>query len=424
MNTPFPENELYSRKNKNWLNILFGVVFTMFVLTVSFGIGFELGKRSGEASDRVITLNNSRVINEKQSGDNIIDFSLFWDVWDLLKDKYVDTESLDASQLLYGAINGMLRATGDPYTVFLSPEENEKFNEDITGKFEGIGAEIGIKGGILTIIAPLKDSPAEKSGLRSGDKVLKINDEITSEMDIDDSVDKIRGPKGTEVVLTIFRDGDEETREIIVIRDTIDIKSVELDFKDNIAYIEVNRFSRETVQEFSLIAKKVLSGDSKGIIIDLRNNPGGFLDISVVLASKMLPKDKVVVIEEDSDGKRKELLSQGGDVFSEMETIIIINEGSASASEILAGALRENRDNVTIVGKKSFGKGSVQELIDLDSGSAVKITVAKWLTPKGNQINNEGIAPDVEVDLTNDDYDNNRDPQLEKALEILKEKTQ
>lgn len=412
-------------RGKKITSILFSFVFVVFLISVSFGIGFELGKKKeGTAELEKIPVTEAIFINKERGASSVIDFSLFWEVWKLVQEKFVDAEKLDANQLFFGAINGMLRATGDPYTVFFDSEENKKFNEDITGSFEGIGAEIGIKGGVLTIVAPLKDSPAEKAGLRAGDKVLKIGEDSTAETSVDDAIDKIRGDKGTDVVLTIFRNGEDETREITITRDTISVKSVEVEFKDDgsIAYIELNRFGADTTGEFRKIANDVISHKVQGVILDMRNNPGGFLDVSVELASKMLPKGKTVVIEEDSEGNQKKLPTAGGDVLSGIETIVLINEGSASASEILAGALKDNRENVTIVGMKSFGKGSVQELIPLKQGTAVKITVAKWLTPNGKQINNEGINPDIEIDLTNDDYEKDRDPQLDKALETLREK--
>jgi carboxyl-terminal processing protease len=240
-------------------------------------------------------------------------------------------------------------------------------------------------------------------------------------MILEDAVDQIRGTKGTEVTLTIFRTGEENTEDIKVQRDVINVKSVNLEFKeDNIAYIKISRFGDDTDSGFSSIASKVASQNPKGIIIDLRNDPGGYLDKAVDVASKMIPKSKTVVIEENSSGNQNKLNTYGGDILSNFKTIVLINEGSASAAEILAGALREDRDNVTLEGKTSFGKGSVQEFMKLPQGTAAKITVAKWLTPNGNQINNVGIKPDVEVDLTNDDYQNNRDPQLDKALELLK----
>lgn len=420
-----PEKTTTDNQSKKATRLIFSLFCGAFLVVVSFGIGFELGKKD-EAATKLesIPATEAIFVNKEKGASNVIDFSLFWEVWRLVQEKFVDAEKLDANKLFFGAINGMLRATGDPYTVFFDSEENRKFNEDIAGSFEGIGAEIGIKGGVLTIVAPLKDSPAEKAGLRSGDKILKIGEDNTSDMSIDDAIDKIRGAKGTDVVLTIFHNGDEETREITVTRDTINVKSVNLEFKDdgNIAYVELNRFGADTAIGFRKIANDIVAKKSQGLILDMRNNPGGFLDVSVEVASKLIPKGKTVVIEEDSDGNQKKLPTSGGDVLSGIETVVLINEGSASASEILAGALKDNRENITIVGMKSFGKGSVQELIPLKQGTAVKITVAKWLTPNGKQINDEGIGPDIEVDLTNDDYENDRDPQLEKALDILQEK--
>ncbi|MFZ2299982.1 MAG: S41 family peptidase, partial [Candidatus Moraniibacteriota bacterium] len=365
------------------------------------------------------------IIINKKSQEKTIDFALFWKVWALLQDRYVDGGKLDARELFYGAIDGMLAATGDPYTTFFDPKENKAFQEDISGTFEGIGAEMGIKNDILTIIAPLEGTPAEKSGLISGDKILKIDGESTVNMSLEEAVSRIRGPKESEVKLTIFHNGDEESREIIVRRDIILVKSVRFEMKENdIAYIRVNRFGDDTEREFRTAIRQTLNNKATGIILDMRNNPGGFLETSIELASLMLPGGKIVVMEENGAGERKELKARGGDVLSSIPTVVLINEGSASASEILAGALKDNRDNVTLVGKKSFGKGSVQELISVGRDTSVKITVARWLTPSGNQINNVGITPDVEIGLTRDDLDNSRDPQLDKALEILKEKNQ
>jgi len=396
----------------------FIVLFSIF----SFWFGFQRGKKEGSASlPEQMPLENTLIINKDRSIDTL-DFSLFWKVWDILKEKYVDASKLDAQKLFYGAIKGMLAATGDPYTSFFDPEENKKFNEDITGSFEGIGAEIGIKGGILTVIAPLEGAPAEKAGLRAGDKIIKIEDKSTSDISIDEAVDMLHGKKGTEVKITIFREGEQDSREISIIRDVINVKSVKFEEKDeNIAYIKISRFGDNTFKEFSAVLREINKQEIKGIILDLRNDPGGYLETAVEIGSKMLSKGSVVVVEENGEGKQEKLLARGGDEFSSIKTVVLINEGSASASEILAGALREGRDNVTLVGKKSYGKGSVQEFLNLSGGTAMKVTVAKWLTPKGNQINEKGISPDVEVELTNDDYNNNRDPQLDKALEIVKQ---
>jgi len=399
-----------------------GVKFFLFVALFFFvfSFGYERGKDAIYES-KSFSPEEALILNTK-SQEKTIDFSLFWKVWDLLKEKYVDRENLDAQALFYGAIKGMLAASGDPYTTFFDPKETQAFEEDISGTFEGIGAEMGMKDDVLTIVAPLEGMPAEKAGLLAGDKIIKINDESTASMALDEAVDKIRGKRGTEVVLTIFRIGEEDFRTIAVRRDTILVKSVRFEMKDDIAYIRMNRFGEDTEKEFREAVRNTLPKNPKGLILDLRNNPGGFLDTSIDIASMMLPKGKVVVIEENGKKEKKEFLSHGGDVLGTIPTVVLLNEGSASASEILAGALRDNRENVTLVGEKSFGKGSVQELISVDKKTAVKITVARWLTPQGKQINKEGIAPDVEVKLSIDDIKEKRDTQLDKAIELLGEK--
>lgn len=400
--------------------------FVMFLIGGAFWLGYDRGHQNlsvvDTPPDSLLSPNEAVIIN-KNSQDKTIDFSLFWKVWNVLQDKYVDGAKLDAHTLFYGAIKGMLAATGDPYTTFFDPKENQSFQEDISGTFEGIGAEMGIKNEILTVIAPLEGMPAEKAGLMAGDKVAKIDDKTTTSMTLEEAVSKIRGAKGTEVKLTIFRNGEEEYRTITVKRDTILVKSVRFEMKENaVAYIRVSRFGDDTKKEFQAAVRQTLDNKPSGLIIDLRNNPGGFLETSIDMASLMLPSGQIVVMEEDGKRERKELKSRGGDVLSGIRTVVLINEGSASASEILAGALKDNRDNVTLVGKKSFGKGSVQELIPMSKDTSVKITVAHWLTPLGHQINNVGISPDIEVGLTGDDVNNKRDPQLDKALEILKGK--
>jgi carboxyl-terminal processing protease len=394
--------------------------FVVFLIALSFWSGYEQGKKVSSTQPENALAPKEAIVLNKESQDKTIDFALFWKVWDILKDKYVDRENLDAHKLLYGAIDGMLSASGDPYTTFFDPEENKEFQEDISGTFEGIGAEMGIKNQVLTIIAPLEGMPAEKAGLMAGDKIFKINDESTANMSLEGAVSKIRGPKGTEVKLTIFREGDEETRDITVKRDVIFVKSVRFEMKkNNIAYIRVSRFGEDTEEAFKNAVRETSDKKASGLIIDLRNNPGGFLETAVNMASLMLPAGKTVVIEENGAKERDEIKARGGDVLSKLKTVVLINEGSASASEILAGALHDNRDNVTLIGKKSFGKGSVQELIPINHDKSVKVTVARWLTPSGNQINNVGISPDTEVNLTRDDLDNQRDPQLDKAMETL-----
>ena len=412
------DTSLKEKKEKSVLSYYLKLVFLFALLALVFWFGFEKGKKSdGEKSPAVENLLELKGLKESEK----IDLTLYWNVFSKLKEKYVDAEKLTNEDLLYNSIKGMLSATDDPYTVFMDPEENKAFDEDIEGTFEGIGAELGIKQGILTVVSPLKDSPAEKAGLRVGDKILKVNDESTADMSIDDAVSRIRGKDGTEVKLTVYRaESEEKTKEITVTRGVIKVESVTLEMKDNnIAYFNVVRFGDDTAIVFNRLLREV-PRETEGIVVDLRNNPGGYLDVAIDLASLMLPDGKVVVIEEDKEGQKKNFYSRGEDKLSAIKTVVLINEGSASASEILAGALRDNRENVTLVGQKSYGKGSVQELIELSDNTSVKITVARWLTPNGEQINEKGIQPDIEVELTDEDYEQNRDPQLDKALEILK----
>lgn len=396
----------------------------IFLIASSFWLGLWWGKSHTGNQNEIFKISETNVENKFPLAEKELDFSLFWKTWDLLKEKHVDKGTLDAQKLVYGAIKGMLQATGDPYTNFFDPQEAKLFSEDLEGSFEGIGAELGIKDKTLTVIAPLDESPAQKAGLRAGDKIIKIGDQSTLDMNIYAAVDLIRGEKGTEVKLTIFREGEEDTREISITRETIEVKSVKLEMvEDNIAYLRINKFGEKTSQEFDAEMNKIIEKESEGIILDLRNNPGGFLDGSVKIASRLMPRGKAVVIEEDSNGKKETLFTYGGDKLSGLPMVVLVNEGSASASEILAGALRDNLQ-VPVIGQKTFGKGSVQELVNLSGGSSLKITVAKWMTPNGDYIMEKGISPDIEVELTKDDYDNNRDPQLDKAKEVLQGKIQ
>jgi len=396
--------------------------FVCALMAGSFFIGFKKGQGQSLSDERNVPLTQAIIENKLPSKDSGIDFALFWNVWDLLKQKHINKNNLNAQDMVYGAISGMLKATGDPYSSFFNPQESKAFSQDIEGSFEGIGAELGIKDNLLTVVAPLEGSPAQKSGIRAGDKILKVDDKVVADYSIDQAVELIRGKKGTQVKLTILHSGDQEAMEISITRDKIEVKSVKVEFKDgDIAHVKISKFSENTDKEFNEAVNQVLSNGSRGIVLDLRNDPGGLLEKAVNVASRMMPKGKVVVIEEDSQGKKENLRTSGNDKLSSIPTVILINEGSASASEILAGALKDNR-GLALIGKKTFGKGSVQELIDLSGGSSVKITIAKWLTPNGDYIMEKGINPDIEVDLTTDDFENERDPQLDKAIEVLKEK--
>jgi len=349
-----------------------------------------------------------------------IDFSLFWEAYHKLKEKFVDQGKLNPQKILYGAISGMTQSLEDPYTVFFSPEENKKFQEEVKGTFEGVGMEVGIKKGQLQVIAPLEGTPAQKAGLRAGDKILKINDTPTSNLTLDEAVNLIRGPKGTKVKLTIYREGWSESKDFEIVRAVIEIPSLKWEMKDGIVYLRIYQFTEKAALDFARAAMEILAKPSQKMILDLRDNPGGYLEVAQDIAGWFLEKGEIVAIEDFGNGKTKEYKSEGPARFLDYKIVVLINQGSASGAEILAGALRDNR-GILLIGEKSFGKGSVQEVENLKGGSSLKITVAKWLTPKGKSISETGLTPDIEVKMTEKDVEEGKDPQLEKAIEILKE---
>lgn len=351
-----------------------------------------------------------------------IDFSLFWEAWKVLEERFVDKGKLDVQKMIYGAVSGMVKSLEDPYTVFLPPEEARKFLEDIKGTFEGVGMEIGIKKGQLQVVAPLEGTPAQKAGLRAGDKIFKINDTLAADLTVDEAVSLIRGPKGTDVTLTIYREEWGTSKEFKITRAVIEIPSLKWEMKDeNIAYLRLYQFTEKASFDFSQAAFEILNSPAEKMILDLRNNPGGYLEVAQDIAGWFLERGKIVVIEDFGDEREKEeYLSQGNALLLSYPIVILINQGSASGAEILAGALRDNRD-ITLIGEKSFGKGSVQELETLREGSSLKITVARWLTPKGELITDKGLEPDIKIEMTDEDYEQEKDPQLDKAIEIIKE---
>ncbi|MFA7169972.1 MAG: S41 family peptidase [Candidatus Paceibacterota bacterium] len=396
---------------KNVRNFLAVVV----VIFISFGAGFSYGQDNyssiDSASDLLGLVKGDKTISEEKA-----DFGIFWDAWGLIEKNYV-LEPLDKDKMVYGAISGMVDSLGDPYSTFLTPEENNTLNKDLQGRFGGIGAEVGYREGVIIVIAPLKGSPAEKVGLLSGDKIVEVDDKSTEGMNVDEIVDLIRGEEGTTVEIKVLR--GEELFVFNIVRDTIVDKTVRWEMKeDQLAYIEISQFKKDTSAELDAQIGDILAQDPRGIVLDLRNNPGGYLDVVVDVASRFIDEGQVVVIEESGDSK-KSYKANGNKRFNDLPIVVLVNEGSASASEILAGALKDYK-LATLVGKTTFGKGLVQGITDLDDGSALKITVAKWLTPNGNNINKDGIVPDVEVGYTIEDYQAGKDPQLEKALEILK----
>ncbi len=412
------------------------IIFTFLIIATSFSAGFAVNDFINSFDDKnnikgLINIDGQddqnkegldflNLLNkeDKNKIEKKADFSVFWESWRMIEDKYT-LEILDYEKMVYGAVSGMVDSLGDPYTVFLAPQDRVMFEQDMKGSFSGIGAEIGFRDKFLTVIAPLKDSPAERAGVFSGDKILKVDDAEIIGVNIDEAVRIIRGEKGTMVKLTISRDGLDELKEIEIIRDVIKIETVEWEIKnENVVYIRINQFKEETVDEFDSQIDNIIVNDPNGIIIDLRNNPGGYVSTLEDLTSRFLNHGDVIFIE-DFGNKKAVYKASGNNKFYGIPVVVLINEGSASASEIFAGALRDNNGS-KLVGKTTFGKGLVQEMQNLKDGSALKITVAKWLTPSGIDINKEGISPDYEVEMTLDDYENDRDPQLEKAIELLK----
>jgi carboxyl-terminal processing protease len=349
-----------------------------------------------------------------------IDFSLFWDAYNKLGSNFINPAKITDQKIIYGAIQGMTDSLEDPYTNFFNPEQAQIFQQDLSGSFDGIGVEIGIKKDLLTVIAPLKDTPGDRAGLKSGDIIVKIDDKDSVNMTTEEAVNLIRGPKGTSVTLTILRGEWDGVKDFKIVRDTINVPSINWSMKDkDVAYIQIYQFDGSLSSNFSKIAFQILQSSAKKIVLDLRDNPGGYLSVAQDIAGWFLQKGQTVAIEDFGENKdRQTYRADGNSNLVNYPVVVLINQGSASASEILAGALRDNR-NVKLVGAKSFGKGCVQEIVSLRGGSFLKVTVANWLTPKGDSISDVGLTPDVKVDITDQDIQQKKDPQLDKALEII-----
>ncbi len=415
--------EIMPKRHKARNFIFFLIIIAL--LVVSFGAGMYSVGRS-EFVDEIVFEEVQYVgdiLNKYGSDTNgfseDVDFALFWETWDELKESYIDSSDITDKQLFYGALRGMVAAVGDPYTVFMEPKVAHEFSDDLAGTFEGIGAEIGIKQDILTIIAPLPDMPAEKAGLMAGDKVFAIDEESTVGISIDEAVSKIRGEKGTEVLLSIAREGEEGLLEIGIKRGKIIVKSIKTELlEDDIFVIKVSNFNNDTEMLFSEAVREAIDKEAKGIILDLRNNPGGYLETAIEMASEWV-EDGLIVVEQFSDEESKnEHLARGRARLQDFPTVVLVNRGSASASEIVSGALQDHEEAL-IVGETTFGKGSVQTVAKFQDGSSLKVTIAKWLTPNGTSINDEGVEPDLVVGYTLEDYQAGLDPQRDIAIELI-----
>jgi carboxyl-terminal processing protease len=348
------------------------------------------------------------------------DLNQFWKVWKLLNDKYPFKDKIPSdNDRLYGAIGGMVNSFNDPYTMFFPPKEAKLFAEEVKGEFSGVGMEVTQKDGLLTVISPLKGSPAEKAGILPGDILVKINGTTTENMNVDEAISQIRGKEGTTVKVTVARKDKNELIDITITRATIAVPIVDTKTTGDVFVISLYSFSENSSKLFTEALQKFTDSHLKKLVIDLRNNPGGYLDAAVDIGSYFIPQGKIIVREnQGNDSPELVYRSHGTDMSlpSGLKTVVLMNSGSASASEILAGALSEH-GAADIVGSQSFGKGSVQELIPLSDGSSVKITVAKWLTPNGVSISEKGITPKYAI--TEKPTEKNTDPVMQKALTLL-----
>lgn len=391
------------------------LIFLFFLLAaIIFYLGFYFGNIKG--SQNFPSLAYGVEVDDVES-DNL-DFNLYWEVWDGIKSNYVDKIKISDRDLFYGSLRGIAESANDPYTIFMDPKESKEFADDLAGTFEGIGAEVGLRNDIATVISPLDGTPAKKAGLMPGDKIYAVDDQATIGLSINEVVRKIRGPKDTKVKLTIIR-GNDKPFDLEIVRGIIIVKSVKTEMReDGIFILRINNFNDDTEFLFNQAVKEILEKKPKGIILDLRNNPGGYLDTAILVASEWIEEGPIVA-EQLNNNRRNEYPARGLARLKDFKTVVLVNGGSASASEIVSGALRDYNKAI-LVGEKTYGKGSVQALKPLSDGSILKITISKWLTPAGDFINEKGIDPNIEVELTIEDINNDLDPQLNKALDILK----
>jgi carboxyl-terminal processing protease len=358
-----------------------------------------------------------RALAETTAGKffTVQNFLMFFRAWEIINKNFVDPQKIDNDKAIFEATRGLLRSLDDPYSDLLSEKQKKIFEEDLTGSFGGVGFEIAIRKGFLTVISPLEGAPAQKAGLKAGDKILKINGEETTDMSLEEAVSKIRGQAGTKVTLTIFRDEWLEPKDFEITREIINVPVVKIKFiQPNIGYIKINTFGTKTYSEFVKVYYDLKNQGAKKFIIDLRNNPGGYLEIAIKMSDLFLDRGKIVLKEIKRDEGTKTIISEGPGLIKE-KVVILINKGSASASEIFAGALRDNL-GVKLIGEKSYGKGSVQQTFPLN-GNLLKLTIAYWLTPQGVKIEGNGLKPDIEVKEPAEEID--KDLILDKAVEVL-----
>jgi carboxyl-terminal processing protease len=415
---------------------------TIVIVIIAALLGYYIGVTKINYSWKNYHPSVNVVSKDPPPGVTNLDLTMFWTVLQKIQAGYYDKSKIDSQKLLNGAISGMVGSLDDPYTMYLPPAQNSNFKQGLSGKFTGIGAELGMKGNQIIVVAPLDGSPAQKAGIKAGDSIVKVNNVMTSGWNLNQTVDKIRGEKGTKVSLSVVHKSEQKVSQIDIVRDEITVKSVVSWIKqvkditeinkdavkgsesDEVAYIHIGQFGDNTNQEWIGLTNKIDSErkknpNLKGVIVDVRNNPGGYLTDAVYIASEFIP-DGTVVMQEDGQGQRISLPVSRQGLLTDIPVIVLINGGSASASEILSGALRDH-NRAKLVGEKSFGKGTVQQAEDLGGGAGIHVTIAKWLTPNGTWVGNgkdgTGLIPDYTVNF--DPKDPSHDTQLEKAVQLL-----
>ncbi|USN87882.1 MAG: S41 family peptidase [Candidatus Nomurabacteria bacterium] len=420
-----PPSVRHQTSNKK--NNLLGISLSLLLALGAFFTGFQMNNILSAEGQSASIFSIFAVEAKPTIDSDTIDLSEFWKVWQLLDEKFTaasTTQTISDQDKINGAIKGMVKTYGDPYTVYLPPKESQDFAENIAGNFSGIGMEVGIRNNVVTVISPLPDTPAERAGLLAGDLITKIDDSSTEGMSIDEAVHLIRGEKGTEVKLSIYREGELEIKEFTIVRDTITIPTVKTEEKDGVFTIRIYSFNAVAESKTQEALREFATSDAKSLILDLRGNPGGYLQSAVAIASYFLPTGKVVVREHFSEtDEDRPYRSQGRTFydFNPKNFVVLVDGGSASASEILAGALKEHKV-ATVIGTNTFGKGSVQELLNLDSGASLKVTVARWLTPEGKSISDGGLEPDIHISRTPQQIMDNVDPQFDAAIDFLEGK--